>query len=279
MKRVPSIVSIDATQRPAFEEATSRLSRSSYRAGMVHDGAVFRAAKQIVATSQWAAQDVAAMYPDCADKVHVMPYPIDSSLFDGKWIEDRAARAATNPRPIVRALFVGGDFPRKGGLELLKAWRSSNLGSRAALDIVTDWPLEPEDLPPGVHLIRGVSPYTASWREVWRQADFFVMPTKQEAFGMVYQEAAAAGLPVVATNLNAIPEIVEDRVTGILVDPGNLTALVSAMRTLVESAELRHRMGLAAYQRIAKVADPSAYAVKLENIVQHVMASDVPQPA
>lgn len=279
MRRVPSIVSIDATQRPAFEGATSRLSRSSYRAGMVHDGAVFRAAKQIVATSQWAARDVAAMYPDCADKVHVMPYPIDSSLFDGKWIEERAARAATNPRPIVRALFVGGDFPRKGGLGLLKAWRSSNLGSRAALDIVTDWALEPEDLPPGVRLIRGVSPYTASWRELWRQADFFVMPTKQEAFGMVYQEAAAAGLPVVATNLNAIPEIVEDRVTGILVDPGNLPALVSAMRTLVESAELRHRMGLAAYQRIAKAADPSAYAVKLENIVQHVMASDVRQPA
>jgi glycosyltransferase involved in cell wall biosynthesis len=145
-----------------------------------------------------------------------------------------------NPRPIVRALFIGGDFPRKGGLELLKAWRSSNLGNRAALDIVTDWPLEPGDLP------LGVSPYTASWRELWRQADFFVMPTKHEAFGMVYQEAAAAGLPVVATNLNAIPEIVEDRVTGILVDPGNLPALVSAMRTLVESAELRHRMGLAA---------------------------------
>ena len=125
-----------------------------------------------------------------------MPYPIDSSLFDGKWIEERAARAATNPRPIVRALFVGGDFPRKGGIGLLKAWRSSNLGSRAALDIVTDWALEPEDLPPSVRLIRGVSPYTASWRELWRQADFFVMPTKQEAFGMVYQEAAAAGLPV-----------------------------------------------------------------------------------
>ena len=167
----------------------------------------------------------------------------------------------------------------QGGLELLKAWRSSNLGSRASLDIVTDWPFKPEHLPPGVRLIRGVSPYTASWRELWRQADFFVMPTKQEAFGMVYQEAAAAGLPIVATNLNAIPEIVEDRVTGILVDPANLPALVSAMRTLVESAELRHRMGLAAYQRIAKVADPSAYAVKLENIVQHVMASDVRQPA
>jgi glycosyltransferase involved in cell wall biosynthesis len=106
------------------------------------------------------------------------------------------------------------------------------------------------------------------------------MPTKQEAFGMVYQEAAAAGLAVVATNLNAIPEIVEDRVTGILVEPGNLPALVSAMRTLVESAEIRQRMGLAAYRRIARVADPSAYAIKLENIVQHVMAAaDERQPA
>jgi hypothetical protein len=79
--------------------------------------------------------------------------------------EERVAWAAANPRPIVRALFVGGDFPRKGGLELLKAWRSSNLGSRAALDIVTDWPLEPEDLPPGVSLIRGVYRNTGGDRQ------------------------------------------------------------------------------------------------------------------
>jgi hypothetical protein len=54
---------------------------------------------------------------------------------------------------------------------------------------------------------------------------------------------------------------------------------VSAMRTLVESAEIRDRMGMSAYQRIAKIADPNVDAVKLENIVQRVMASDLRQPA
>jgi hypothetical protein len=64
-----------------------------------------------------------------------------------------------------------------------------------------------------------------------------------------------------------------------LVEPGNLPSRVSAMRTLVEYAEIRHRMGMSAYQRIAKIVDPNVDAVKLENIVQHVMASDLRQPA
>ena len=48
------------------------------------------------------------------------------------------------------------------------------------------------------------------------------MPTRNEAFGLVFQEAAAAGLPAIGTRLNAIPEIVADGETGILVHPGHV---------------------------------------------------------
>ncbi len=274
MKRTPSIVSIDATQRPAMEAATSELGRSSYRASIAHDGAVFRGAKRIIATSQWAARDLASMYPDCADKVLVMPYPVDLRRFDPRWIEVRAARTF-NPDSIVHVLFVGGDFPRKGGFDLLAAWQASGLAGRAVLDLVTDWPLRLEDLPTGVNLVRGVSAYTTRWFELWRRADLFVMPSRQDAFGMVYQEAAAAGLPVVATNVNAIPEIVVNEKTGLLVEPGNLDALIRAMRALVESAELRQNMGVAARCRVAKVADPVAYAATLGDLVQRLLGAHV----
>jgi len=69
-------------------------------------------------------------------------------------------------------------------------------------------------------------------------ARVFVMPARHEAFGLVYQEAAAAGLPVIATRINGVPAIVEDGRTGILVAPGDSAALVRAMRTLIDSAEL-----------------------------------------
>ena len=58
------------------------------------------------------------------------------------------------------------------------------------------------------------------------------MPSRHEAFGMVYQEAAARGLPVVATRINAIPEIVDDGATGFLVPPGDRAGLARALRTL-----------------------------------------------
>src|SRR5207249_8629402 len=160
MRRTPSIVSIDATARLAIEEARSRLAPFSHRASLVHDGAVFRAAQVIISTSDWAGRDLAALYPDCAAKVRVMPYPIESSLFDSSWVEERAARAAATPEGPVRALFIGGDFVRKGGAELLTAWRDARLAARATLDVVTDWPIRSDDVPPGVNLVRGVSPYT-----------------------------------------------------------------------------------------------------------------------
>ena len=69
---------------------------------------------------------------------------------------------------------------------------------------MTDWPLDATVLPPGVKNIRGVRPYTSAWRDLWRRADLFVMPTRHEAFGMVFQEAAVAGIPAIATRINAL---------------------------------------------------------------------------
>jgi glycosyltransferase involved in cell wall biosynthesis len=138
----------------------------------------------------------------------------------------------------------------------------------ATLTLVTDWPRSAAELAPGVNVIRGVFPNTPRWTELWREADLFVMPTRHEAFGVVFQEAAAAGLPVVATNINAVPEIVVNGHTGLLIDPGDRAALVQALRTLVASPQLRRRMGTAAVARIQVVGAPEGYARKLESLVE-----------
>jgi glycosyltransferase involved in cell wall biosynthesis len=71
---------------------------------------------------------------------------------------------------------------------------------------------------------------------------------------------------VIATRINAVPEIVEDGRTGILVPPGDPSALAEAIRALVDSAELRRRMGTAAIARIAS-ATPAAYAARLHRLI------------
>jgi glycosyltransferase involved in cell wall biosynthesis len=188
-------------------------------------------------------------------------------MLDGSWIRERSAR----PRQTVRVLFMGGDFPRKGGPCLLAAWHEGGFADRATLDLVTDWPLDPRDVPPAVRLHRGVLPNTPRWNELWRQADLFVMPTRHEAFGMVFQEAAAFGLPAIATNINAIPEIIQDGSTGILVARGERERLIAAMRTLIDAPELRLRMGAAALERMRVIGAPERYAARLESVISSIV--------
>jgi glycosyltransferase involved in cell wall biosynthesis len=91
----------------------------------------------------------------------------------------------------------------------------------------------------------------------------------------VYQEAAAAGLPAIGTAINAVPEIIEDERTGLLVPPGDIAALVRALRALIDSADLRRRLGTAARARVQQRAFPDRYASKLSPLIHGVMGADV----
>src|SRR2546425_915597 len=72
-------------------------------------------------------------------------------------------------------------------------------------------------------------------------AHCFCLPTVQEGFGIVFAEAMAAGLPVVACRAAAVPEIVEDSRTGLLVSPGSPDELAMAMEKLLVNEGLRKR--------------------------------------
>lgn len=69
-------------------------------------------------------------------------------------------------------------------------------------------------------------------------ADLFVLPSIREAFGLVLLEAAIAGVPVIATNVGGIPEIIQSNKTGLLVEPENAKALENAIKTLFQNPAL-----------------------------------------
>ena len=114
----------------------------------------------------------------------------------------------------------------------------------------------------------GVAVQSEAWRALWRRADVFVLPTRDEAFGLVYQEAAAAGLPAIGSAINAVPEIVIDGHTGLLVPPGDRPALASALDRLFASPEVRREIGTAARDAIEQSADPVRYRDTLASAIR-----------
>ncbi len=83
-----------------------------------------------------------------------------------------------------------------------------------------------------------------------RAFDCFVLPSLSEASGYVLLEAGNAGLPVVATRVGGIPEIIEDGKTGLLVPSKDPQALANALTTLIENPALRAQVGSALQRKV-----------------------------
>ncbi len=80
--------------------------------------------------------------------------------------------------------------------------------------------------------------------------DIFVLPSRSEGLGYVLLEAGMAGLPVIATNVGGIPEVIQDNETGILVRSGDVDELASGIGTLLADPALRMQLGSALKKRV-----------------------------
>jgi glycosyltransferase involved in cell wall biosynthesis len=141
------------------------------------------------------------------------------------------------------ALFVGALGPYKGLNWLLDAYAGGGF-SRPLVVVGTTRPDTPRSWPAGV-VVRTDVPHR-DVMEAWRHAGIGLVPSLwPEPFGLVAVEAMRSGVPVVASRIGALPGIVVDGVTGILVAPGNTTELRAAIRRLDQEPELRSRMGAA----------------------------------
>ena len=92
------------------------------------------------------------------------------------------------------------------------------------------------------------------WREDVEQLlavlDILVLPSLNEAVGRIILEAAASGVPAIATRVGGVPEIVKDQETGLLVPPQDASSLAGALLDLLKNREKRLRLGQAAKERI-----------------------------
>ena len=209
-------------------------------------------ADRVVVPSRYSAAVAREVYGVPAARLAVVPEPIDV----GEW-RRRFAAVARAPRQGPTVLSVARMYPRKRLEDLLRA----ALVLRARI--------------PGVRVrIVGAGPESARLRalhtelglgetvtflgDIPRQAlaveyvraDCFCLPTIQEGFGIVFAEAMAAGLAVVACRAGAVPELVEDRRTGLLVNRHSPEELAMALETLLENDGLRADLGAAGAARV-----------------------------
>jgi spore coat protein SA len=228
------------------------------------------AADRVLVNSDWLRRTVAKMAPEAAGKLRVVHLGVDLERFRPPWDAGcderrrrlRAARGWTD-RTVV--LFTGRLIPRKGVHHLLAILPKLAGAHPDVLLVIVGSPFY------GSHretaysrrlkrMARGMKrhvtfvpyvPYTKvpDW---FLAADIAVVPSKPgEAFGLVNVEAMASGLPVVASRVGGIVEVVEDGVTGYLVDPSNMEAeLLDRIGGLARDPELRRRMGEAGRRRV-----------------------------
>jgi glycosyltransferase involved in cell wall biosynthesis len=185
-------------------------------------------------------------------RIAVVPEPIDL----GEWRRRfAAAERRVSTRPTV--LSVARMYPRKRLDDLLRAavllrQRIPNVQVR----IVGEGPMSARLRRLHEHLALGDTVVflgevsRARLSVEYMSADCFCLPTIQEGFGLVFAEAMAAGLPVVACRAAAVPEIVADGRTGLLVGPERPAELATALETVLMNHGLRKELGEEARRRV-----------------------------
>lgn len=230
---------------------------------------VIRKASAIVTWCEWAKASLVADYGVEHDRVHVIPPGADLP----KFAFGSRPRQNGDENPI-RLLFVGGDFHRKGGQVLLQAYRAG-LRNRAELHLVTE-----EDVPPetGVFVYRGLTSNSPELLSLYRESDVFILPTLGDCFPVVMGEAMAAGLPIVTTDVGALPEAVQDGENGFVVPAGDDVALVSALDVLVRNPQLRIEMGVKGRRIAEKRFDSGLNAQQVLGVIKGVCARSKAMP-
>ncbi len=193
-----------------------------------------------------------------ADKVHVVLYGMEY-----KWLSDQDIQAARqrlraelNLSADAQALGMACRLVEQKGipyaLEALRRIRAAF--PRAHLVIAGDGELADELRRLASRLGVADRVHWLGWRadaaELMAAFDVFLLPSLHEGFGLVLLEAMARRAPIVASRVGAIPEIVIDGETGILVEPRNAEALAQAMTHLLNDRALRKYMGLLGAARL-----------------------------
>lgn len=177
----------------------------------------------------------------------------------------------------LKFLFLGKINQRKGINDLLNAFASLPIDHQKKVQIILAGTGEEEaakQLTQKLGIENNVE--FPGWidekqrNDLLSQAQAFLLPSYQEGLPMALLEAMSWGLPCITTPVGGIPEVITDKETGLLVEPGNVQQLARAMETLIEDESLRLNLGKASRDR-AKDLDIKKYCVFLSEIYRQAV--------
>jgi glycosyltransferase involved in cell wall biosynthesis len=227
-------------------------------------GRVIRRCDRVLTSSGETAREIERAFGVPADRIRNVANGLDTDFFQP---------GNGTPRKVDRLLFVGNtDDPKKGILYLLRAM--AYLPEKITLRIVDDGaPVKSfaPDLVKKLGLGRRVA-FTGklsaeALREEYRSAQVTVVPSLYEGFGLPAAEAMACGTPVVATTAGALPEVVGEEGTGILVSPRDARALEQAL----EDEGRRGKMGKAGRERVESLFSWRRVAERTVRVYEELM--------
>ena len=191
------------------------LSGKTRKNGNVIESMVLRNAAMVMLPSEWARGSAIHHYAINPKKLYAIPFGANLAPSNG-------SEVVSHDHSKIRLLFVGVNWGRKGGdiaLETLQILQQRGLD--AELHVVGSRPQNAQSMP-GLFLHGTLRKDNALERGLLEQlfatSSFFILPSRQEAYGIVFAEAAAFGLPVLATRTGGIPSVVRDGANGKLFD-------------------------------------------------------------
>jgi len=230
---------------------------------------LFRQARVITATSHFLAE-VTRHYTD--KEVHVVPFGVDCQMFRPTGQNNMTSavtlgfvkhlRVKYGPEYLIRAMeMVVRQYPQT---RLLMAG-SGEL--RSQLEALTGQ----LGLTGNISFLGAIEHRQVP--ELLRNVDIFVMPSIREGFGVAAVEAQAMEIPIVATKVGGVPEVVRDGITGILIEPRNPEQLATAILELIENPEKRKEMGREGRKYVLSHYRWEDNAALMENLYRSVLKS------
>jgi glycosyltransferase involved in cell wall biosynthesis len=188
-----------------------------------------------------------------------------------------------NTNDIIRILFFSNLLPDKGLIVLLEAIKSvSEKSQNFVLNVYGNYYRTKEvkryeqfilnNNLSGKVFIKGPC-YDREKESVFCESDIFVFPSyfREECFPLVILEAMQAGLAIITSSIGAIPEIIEDGINGILVEPKDYLQLAEKIELLMNNEKLRNRIGNKARDKYLKQYSVEQFEIRMCNAFYNIL--------
>lgn len=233
---------------------------------------------RFVATISHYARSQLMFFSDPAhwDRIHIIHCGVIPELY--------SKSGAEQTQDELRLLFVGRIAPVKGLRLLVEAMkRLKDEIPRLRLTLVGDGPdrgmIEEAARPLGDRISFTGYLSQSEVASALSKADICVLPSFAEGVPVFLMEALASGKPVIATQVAGVGELVENGESGLLVPPGDLESLVSAIRTLADDPDRRAAMGAKGRQRVREEFDIRIEAARLATLFKGAKSGIRPEPS